>query len=256
MPKAIRYRKGGTLGTRRGRRNPLQKMRYNRMTRGFLTNPYSGIHRFRRTVNIAGETGTSRANNITVSAANTHFLMGGTSAAQYTLSYGQLTYYMAIANLPNLSEFTNLFDSYRINSVTLKFIPYATATMDPTAFGASNCIMHWVKDFDDVTLPASGETGIAALEQYPGYRRQNMNASSKGITVKIRPRAATSLYQGAFTAYAQASRNTWINCANPDVQHYGFKACFELYNGTTTGVNTVFPFRVEATYDLSFKGVR
>jgi len=47
----------------------------------------------------------------------------------------------------------------------------------------------------------------------------------------------------------------WLNCAIINVKHFGLKGIFE-YLVPTASTSWKFSFEVEATYYMSFKGVR
>lgn len=245
MPKILKVLRG---------KKALRRKAYKTVFRGFTKNLFSGIHRFRRTVNSAGETGLTVANALSVVAPYSHVLFTAAAAAN-VVSYGQLSYYSSLTNIPNVTEFTNLFDQYKIDKVTHKIMPYSTMSVGNNAAGttAPAVIVHWVLDHDEATIPVSGETGIAELEQYPGYRKKNINSTPNGITISYRPRAAQAVYQGAFTAYAEVPKNTWMNCSNSTIQYYGLKMVIEGLQGA---VASYTGFRFETTYDISFKGVR
>lgn len=239
------------------RRIKTRRRKFQHMTRyrGFKQNPIGGIHAFRRTVNTAKEGGYSCNGALASDATTTFFVFIGGAGVANTITYGAMRYYAELSSLPGLTEFTGLFDAYRIRKVTMKFIPYAT-TVDSdmiAASAAANLIMHYAVDYDDATLPAASQVGLEELQQYEGYHSRQV-ITGKGFSISFRPRVATTVYQGAFTAYAQASKKMWIDMTSTTVQHYGLKMLFEGYNGNATAF--YLPFKIESTYEIELKGVR
>lgn len=151
-----------------------------------------------------------------------------------------------LSNVVNNSEFTTLFDQYRINAIVLKFIPRLNMVQVPTVVGQApiNNIptLHWVYDYDDANAPSN----VDELLQYNNYRCCNFD---KTVTMKIKPRFSLAAYSGAFTSYKPASG--WLDCASPSIQHYGVKFAVDSF---TAG--QFIDFIIRPIYYLSFRYVR
>ncbi len=149
--------------------------------------------------------------------------------------------------LPNYTELTNLYDQYRIVCVEVRFIPSVTTAL--TGASVDNLLprIATVADFNDGSLP----TNLTSLQQYQSYRADLFN---KVITRKIYPRTATAIYNnGATSGYAFNDQPTWVDTANPGVQHYGMKwAMVWPVAGTGTSVTK---FTVEFVHHLEFRCV-
>lgn len=122
--------------------------------------------------------------------------------------------YYTLAGLPNYTEFTNLFDQYRIRELAVILTPQMTTSQvgSGSAGFNTNCLL-WV-DFDDVTTPANEAEAL---------QRQNLQVLSVDQVHRFRftPRIAGAVYSGAFTSYATVT--PWIDCGSPNVEHYGWK---------------------------------
>lgn len=156
-----------------------------------------------------------------------------------------------LSDVPNSSEFTSLFDAYRIKGVKLEFVPIYNSheiNEGPAASPFDRVgipVMTFARDLDDSTAPASENT----LLQYATNKR--INLSSKKSIYIANPRVAQTVYQAGLTAaYSEARKNVWIDCANPDVPHYGLK-----YYVPTENLSKILYIRVYATYYMEFKRV-
>lgn len=120
-----------------------------------------------------------------------------------------------LSDLPNYTDFTNLFDQYRITNVAMRFMcafNEATLSTGPTAT-IPNLIS--VLDHDDAT-PLTLRSGYL---QYGSFKERRLD---KELKISVKPRLATAVYNGAFTGYAE-SDNSWVDCDSPAVEYYGVK---------------------------------
>lgn len=147
-----------------------------------------------------------------------------------------------LSQLPNHHEFTNLFDSYKINMVKVELIPQ----FDNANAGSStstNVISqnYSVLDYDDIAVPTSMDT----LMQYQNLKRC---PSTKVMKRLIKPRIASEIFNtGIATAYGP--RRGWVDCNYDTVEMYGIKFGF-------TSNPQSQKYGLKATYYLAFKNVR
>lgn len=139
----------------------------------------------------------------------------------------QLTY------LPNVTEFTALFDAYRINLVTVRFD--WSRNDASSAGGVVNApIMYNVLDKDD-------NNSLAALSdalQYGNCQTHNFATSSTYIRSFV-PCVAAATYRSAVsTAYSRKSRQ-WVDVAQVDVPHYGMKYWVNIAGTPTLDCGTI-----------------
>lgn len=132
----------------------------------------------------------------------------------------------ALNQLPGSSEFTSLFDKYRIKCIDLTFTYWREgylggSTLWPTMF--------LYMDDDDAIIPTSKS---AALERM-SVQRVSFSPTRQTVSVRLNPRWIQS--RGG-TSTNLAPQNSWIDMATPAVQHYGVKAWIDYFNTTTGGM--------------------
>ena len=141
----------------------------------------------------------------------------------------------ALNQIPNSSEFTNLFDKYRITSIELTFsLAREVGTSGELIWPAMFLFM----DDDDAIIPT---TKSSVLERM-SVQRVSFAPTRQTISVKIRPRWVQSR---AGTSTNLAPANSWLDMSTPGVQHYGVKAWVDLYNtsrNTSISVSGVMHF--------------
>ncbi len=108
---------------------------------------------------------------------------------------------------PNSAEFAALFDQWRIRQVICSIYPDNTSEQVP---------IYTVIDYDD-------DNPLALLSDATQYGTLQVTTYGKYCERVIRPLFATAAYSGAFTSFANASPNTWIDVASPNVKYYGLK---------------------------------
>lgn len=160
-----------------------------------------------------------------------------------------LGYSFQLSDLPNYTQFTQLYDQYRFIAVKMEFIP--ENCYGPTASGAgviTQVSSPWLTtciDLDDATTPTSAIVQSHDTAKMHGV--VNGNCVNKYVRW-IEPQIAVSAYQsGGFTGYTPKTKQ-WIDSNSSGVQHYGLKAwLFAPSNSGTYRCNVV------ATYYLEFK---
>jgi len=152
-----------------------------------------------------------------------------------------IAYYFALSSLPSYTDFTSLFDQYRILEVILTFMPYSNSAVTTTVSSAFPGLIATWMDFDDANLPAN----IAEGQQYDSYQR---NAGTEPFARVIKPKSAVASYSGTFTSY-DSVYGKWHDAASSGVQHYGLKA---VITGATFATATKV-YEIEATVTLQTK---
>lgn len=160
-------------------------------------------------------------------AAYTTSIAGATNAV-YSFSLDQVT---------NYTEFTNLYDQYRIKRVDIQMRRMGNS--ESTA--AIDGVIYVAPDYDDVAA-----TAVAALQQYPAVQCLNWD---EGCQIELYPRIAMAAYAGAFTSYANVAAG-WIDCNSPSVAHYGLKIAANGFGGVPQ------KWEITATYHLEFRSPR
>lgn len=149
-----------------------------------------------------------------------------------------------LSDLPNYTEFTSLFDQYKINAVKLTFIPrYTGSDINPLTTALAVPRVWTVIDYDD-TANLGDQNGA--------YQYQNckVHMMHKPFSIYLKPRVASAVYSTAVTT-GYAPRRMYIDCANNNVPHYGVKLYVE-----PTPYDGQFTMSVVAKFYLSMKNVR
>lgn len=123
------------------------------------------------------------------------------------------------------NEFQTLYDRYKIVGVKLKFLyQYATAqdqqnwnTGSPPVVPLP--IIDFAYDADDSTVPAT-RTEV----QQKGYCKTRILTANSPWKTYYRPRIDKSVFNNSVVSAYTSEKACWLDCKNPDVEHYGFKA--------------------------------
>jgi len=131
-----------------------------------------------------------------------------------------------LSNFANVSNYTAVFDQYRIMQVSVKFIPTNTTTSSGSP-GVGG-VLYTVIDYDDQNTPTNLTTMLS-------YDSLAVTPPGQIEERTINPRLAVAAYSGAFTSFANLSNQTWIDAASSSVQYYGLK----YYVSSTPTIQTV-----------------
>lgn len=249
MPR--RFRRFARRFARRVRR--VNRRTY-RLSRSRVPGP-AAVHSFKRTVDITPLL--SYSGNIGNASGTLMRATQGVVTLGTSIYYGAACMPFKIADLPNVAEFTALFDQYKIWGITVKITPVATMSAAAVAAGTSpstGIILHTCLDYDDATNFAATNTGVDAMREYESYRSyQPYRNGGKPITLFFKPRIASNVYgSGAFGSFANM-KAPWLDAASTGVEHYGLKLMMETIDGATSAIAD---FKVEATYHIKMRGCR
>jgi hypothetical protein len=229
MPKFTSIQKTNT-GPQRSSKNYDKTRKTQKQLSTWPFNKGSGqIYRFKRTA----------MQNMTVNNP-----VGG---AIYYSNADQTTAGFNLGLIPGMSDFTNLFDQYRIVSVRMIWRP--TATSNNVGDSADKQIpdLFSVEDANDGIVP----TNSSSLLQYQTFRCERMDHE---ITRTIYPRTAVATYaNGVVNGYSLQDEPVWVDIANPSVQHYGIKWAL-VWPANGTGAVTQY-FHLQMDYHLEFRVV-
>lgn len=161
-----------------------------------------------------------------------------------------------LSDVTNYTDFTNLYDQYRINMVVMKVrmvnVPEAYAqagsTVTPNSMNMYPRIW-WTLDYDDTTAE-----NWTTLKQRGTAKFKHMNPR-KDTKIVIRPRPLIQLYNSAIDAGYATHKKCWINCANSDVPHYGLKWSIEAAGFTPVNL-APYSFSVDTIYYLQLRNSR
>lgn len=148
-------------------------------------------------------------------------------------------------SLPNVTEFTNLFDQYRIVMVEAEYV-FSTHILSSQARYPR---IAFAVDYSDAGNPTS-ESDVLQYQNAEAFQFGQVKHTFKRV---FKPRAALAAYQGAFTGYGTASPNQWFDTNNAGIEYYGTKEWINNYN---TVLATGAVINVYHRYHLEFKNSR
>lgn len=227
---------------------------------GRKINLYNKIHAFKRTV---ASKNFSQVYTDVSAGSNINFSNSG--MVTLSLSATQNTQYFAfgkafvLSELPNYTEITQLFDSYKIIGIKFRIIPVNnTTSVDDTTNPANGMLggfLHWIVDHDDNDAPTASDVGIDELRQNNSYKVHNLfNSYNKnGFVRYIRPKIPIASTYGALSGTIE-SKPQWLDCNSPIVDHFGLKGVFEIVNPSANV--RYLNMKMEATYYLRAKDPR
>lgn len=177
---------------------------------------------------------------------------GGITVPRSTTSLSE-GWVFKLSDVQNSSEFTNLFDSYRILKCTLHFRPrieevnQLIGSAIPNAFKIPR--IYIVRDYDD----SAGMT-IAQVKQRPDVI---VYPCTKEFSISTVPQISDALYNdGVTTAYSTPYAARWVDCGSNSANHFGFKYLVEGSANATPGVGPEFGYDITIRYLMQFKGIR
>ena len=181
-----------------------------------------------------------------------------------SISYGTLSLDFQLRDLIDYTDFTSLYDKYKIAFVKVHVIPFGTAALTGAAYssvyGQSSIIIHSIVDSDDNVVPVASAAGVDTLRQYQSYKVQNLFANNiKGAVRLLRPSILVGVNDGTGAAVgSRVTRSSWLNLGNTSVPHFGMKYIFEgISGGSGDAVNgQKIEMKIEAKFYLAFKEVR
>lgn len=146
------------------------------------------------------------------------------------------SYYFTLDGMAGYTDFTALFDQYKINSVWVEAVPSSDQL--------NGEVLNIAIDYDDATA-----TSVSNLLQYNSLVRVPYG---KTFTVPINRPAVDVLANatGSATRAAVNRRSPWLDCGAADVQHYGLKIGS---SPTPAGART---YNLMFFYDVTFRAVR
>lgn len=154
------------------------------------------------------------------------------------------TFSYTLAGITNPSDFSNLYDQYRINYIVAKF----WLKIDPsaqTAAGASYPKAYWYRDLDDTSLP----TSLNEIRENATAKCVVMNPN-RPVTIAFKPNTLNTLYGTALASTYQPVWGVWHDMSQTSTIYYGFKFAIDDLQNTNYQVST------EVTYYLQCRQPR
>lgn len=156
---------------------------------------------------------------------------------------------LVLSDLPGYTDFTNLYDEYRILAIKTRWTPNYSAYSS----GASNQALYpptlcTVLDRNDASPPFA--RGV--MMQYQTFREKQ---SSRVNKIYCKTYCQTEIYKtGVTSAWGAARGKQWVNSTNVDVPYYAYKwALFWPVAGT--GSENVGNITMDTTVYLQCRNV-
>lgn len=145
--------------------------------------------------------------------------------------------------MPSLSEFTSLFDQYKILSFSIEFRPKFTE-IDGATNNLALPTIYWVHDTDSMTTPST----MSELMERKNVHVRRLHRPVR-ITVKF-PCVSVPVYQSAIATSYQPKRAAWIDMNNVNVPHLG------VHWGMIGPVSGGFDFDIRVSWTFCCKNQR
>lgn len=146
-----------------------------------------------------------------------------------------------LADVPGYTDFTNLFDQFRISGISVRIIPRFTQALQSSGAPLPPGELFTCMDYD-----GNGPTTLSAIQQY-----QN-NKMTRGHIVHKRfykPSVLMAAYQSAIATSYIPKWNQFIDTADAATPYYG------LY-GIVANNGAVVDYDLQATYYIQCKNVK
>lgn len=172
------------------------------------------------------------------------------SLSQVTLNWSGGTS-TAVA-VPNYAEFQTLFEKWKLNKVTCKWIGTGNVQTGYAGSGAALPValpvMQYAPDMDDQTPPNSS----AILLQYQDMRTMVFDTNGPKRCI-CKPKAVTSTEAGGVLATGYSEYSGYCDTVSSGVNWFGQKYWVEPNSVSASHVMNAL---VYVTYNITFKGVR
>lgn len=165
-----------------------------------------------------------------------------------------------LSYLPNVNEFTALYDQYMITRIKITVRWSSTnISMIETANAVGNIsapYVLWVVDRDDAAAPASSLAGANDLREYQSMKRYQFDTGRRTLSFSFIPNILTQNWETSVATAYTTSYRKWIDAGDPDTEHFGLKLLFITPNDGTSSVAVRNYFELEAKYYVSFRQPR
>lgn len=118
----------------------------------------------------------------------------------------------------NYTDITALADKYKIKGAYVR-VYYNNSNSSSSTQGGMP-VVQYVTDHDDKLVPSS----VNALREKMGVQFKTFKNASSYVGIKVIPRPNREVFaSGVITGYETPSRPLWLDCANPNIEHFGVK---------------------------------
>lgn len=150
----------------------------------------------------------------------------------------------SLGDLTNASEFTTLYDQWKLNGVKIELIPKYSQS-NPVENAITTIVqqpnVHTVIDYDSSAL-----LGMTDIVQYQNMKTTRGNAIHKRF---LKPKVSYNILSATGASVRSPTTRAWIDCSATNVLYRGVL-------GTITSGNISCSYDLKMTYYLAFKNVR
>lgn len=159
------------------------------------------------------------------------------------------------APLPSYTEFTNLFDNYRIDRIACWCLPTWDSANVTSAATQSASGLPWLfhaVDYDDASVTQS-----TAIMQYGNCKMTQLSGDNSKIMRSWIPRSQTAAQAGGANAGGlRPAKLAWVDTASTNVTHYGLKIALDNQAGALTANQVLGSLNFVFKYWISCKNTR
>jgi len=144
-------------------------------------------------------------------------------------------------DIPGYTNFTNIYDMYRISKVVMLFKAIGTQVYWGNSSG----------DVPQITTAFDFNDGSSELAPAQSYETALTTTMTTSFSRTFSPKVAVQVYNGVSAGYLEGSSNQWLDTDYPGIPHYQL-----VVNTNTTTIDNQFVYSVDALFCLEFKQVR
>lgn len=238
------------------KRRPNKKRVYRKRMYKRVVRP-KNLFLYQRHTDLLGLNNTAASAGLTTSSIATGILTFTLGAATASAYYFASSMAFKFDDLPGITDFTTLYDRYKLNMIKFKVYPFANdpSTANTTASsGGVGLLIHSIIDHDDNNVMTANDAGIDTMRQYASYRVHNM-AQSKVFKRIVKPNLLSQINTTA-GVYSGNSviKSRYIDMSQTSVPHYGMKIMYEFVS--PTAATTTYNLKFEVKYYFSCKDSR
>lgn len=155
----------------------------------------------------------------------------------------------ALTDVTAYSEFTALFDQYRIDQVDFEVSNLHNSSDATTNVSVMPTLMY-APDYDDASVPST------AGELLTRQRTQSWTFRGNGVPLKfsVKPRYLNNVYRDSLTSAYNVAAPGYLDVDSNNVPYYGVKMWLQnCYITSPGGPKGEVHLRFKLTYHLSFK---
>lgn len=153
-----------------------------------------------------------------------------------------------LGDLPDVTDFTALYDQYKISKVVVKWLPRGNQSdlgiSGSTALTGNISRMFSVLDFDDDATPSS-------IDQLCQYQNMKITGTHQVHSRVFKPAVRIEAATGLGTTANIIKRDQWIDVTNTNIKHYGVKLAIQPPPNSAS-----ITYDAMVTMYLAFKNVR